>query len=72
MDPRDPPTREALAQSEDRPVEGVSQENLARDAEAIGLLMERVLTAEKKEKEKEEKHKDEKPEKGERFKVRHG
>ncbi|CAM9509222.1 unnamed protein product, partial [Laminaria digitata] len=51
-DPRDPPTREALANAEGRTVEGVSKEDIKRDAEAIGQLMEAVLTQEKEEKEK--------------------
>ena len=33
-------------------MEGVSKEDIARDAEAIGQLMEAVLTQEKDEKEK--------------------
>ncbi|CAM9400226.1 unnamed protein product, partial [Ectocarpus sp. 4 AP-2014] len=51
-DPRDPPTREALARAEGRRVEGVSQEDLARDAAAIEQLMEAVLLKEKQETEK--------------------
>lgn len=51
-DPRDPPTRQALANAEGRTVEGVSKEDIARDAEAIGQLMEVVLTQEKDDKEK--------------------
>eukprot|EP00904_Undaria_pinnatifida_P012334 jgi/Undpi1/8230/HiC_scaffold_25.g10700.m1 len=50
-DPRDPPTREALANAEGRAVEGVSKEDIKRDAEAIGQLMEAVLSKEKQEKE---------------------
>lgn len=46
-DPRDPPTRAALALAEGRDVEGISQEDVARDAEAIGRLMEAVLSVEK-------------------------
>ncbi|CAM9239149.1 unnamed protein product [Pylaiella littoralis] len=51
-DPRDPLTREALARAEGRAIEGVSQVDLARDAEAIEQLMEIVLQKEKEDKEK--------------------
>lgn len=52
MDPRDPPTREALARTEGRSLEGVSREDVARDAAAIEQLMEIVLQKEKDETEK--------------------
>lgn len=52
VDPRDPLGREDLARAEGRRMEGVSQEDLGRDAEAIEQLMESVLAVEKKEKEK--------------------
>lgn len=48
-DPRDPPTREALARAEGRSLEGVSQEDVARDAKAIEQLMEIILRKEKEE-----------------------
>lgn len=48
-DPRNPPTREALARMEGRSLEGVSQEDVARDAEAIEQLMEITLRQEKDE-----------------------
>eukprot|EP00903_Cladosiphon_okamuranus_P012128 g11379.t1 len=51
-DPRDPPTREALARNEGRSVEGVSREDVARDAEAIEQLIEIVLLKEKDDTEK--------------------
>lgn len=56
-DPRDPPTREALARNEGRSLEGVSREDVARDAEAIEQLMEIVLQKEKDETEKIKKKK---------------
>lgn len=46
-DPRDPPTREALAKAEGRTVEGVAKEDVSRDAAAIGELIETVLSHEK-------------------------
>lgn len=52
VDPRDPLGREDLARAEGRRMEGVSQEDLGRDAEAIEQLMESVLAVEKEEKEK--------------------
>lgn len=47
-DPRDPPTREALAKAEGRELEPLSEEELAIDADAIGCLMETVLSDEKR------------------------
>ena len=51
-DPRDPPTREALARTEGRSLEGVSREDIARDAEAIEQLMEIVLQKERRDTDK--------------------
>lgn len=56
-DPRDPPTREALARNEGRSLEGVAQDDVARDAEAIEQLMEIVLQKEKDDTEKAKKQK---------------